>query len=463
MVTAYPSYPAYPAASPPQPAGPAPVQVAVAERAPQRRLTVAFRLILVIPHQFILYFLQIAAGVVAFLGWWGALFTGRLPDFAADYLTGYLRWYSRAWAYQLLLTDMYPPFTLDDDPAYPVRIAVTRQPLNRAAVFFRLILIIPAWIVGVVVSVGVGTVLSFVAWLITLVTGKLPTDLHLAFTAAFRYVIRYCSYWLLLTPAYPAGLFGDAPGTPSADGSAAVSSPAPDGGYDGGYGAPSPGYGTGPGYGGGPGYGTAPGYGSPESVYGAPGAPGSYGAPAAYGPARPVFQPVSWQLALGPGPRQLVGLILLLGALTWVGAAIIWGTVVSGAVHQASNINTADNALGTVNSSYYTLTGNMNKWKAAVAACDKNLTCVTKADAKAAKYFAAFASQLQATPMPSGATAAANQLDADATKAAQDFTQLSHTTTVAQYQNTFTDTGLQQTVKHFDQDYDTLNTALLNA
>lgn len=422
-MTAYPSYPAY--VAPPQLAGPAPVQAAVADAAPQRRATVAFRLILVIPHLFILSFLQIAAGVIAFLGWWGALFTGRLPDFAADYLTGYLRWYSRAWAYLLLLTDMYPPFTLDDDPAYPVRIAVTRQPLNRAAVFFRLILIIPAWIVGALVSMGAATVMSFVAWLITLVTGKLPAELQLAFTAVFRYLIRCSGYWLLLTPAYPAGLFGDAPGTPPADGSAAVAFPAPDGGY----GAPSPGHGTGPGY----------------------------------GPARPVSQPVSWQLALGPGPRQLVGLILLLGALGWLCAGIIGGIVVSGAVHRASTINTANNAIHTVNSSYTTLTSNLNKWQAAVAACDKNLTCVTKADASAATYFSAFASQLRATPMPPAAAAAASRLYGDATRAAQDFTQLSQATTVAQYQNTFTDTGLRQTLYQFDLDDNALGMAMANS
>ena len=38
----------------------------------------------------------------------------RLPDFAADYLTGYVRWQTRYNAYYLLLTDQYPPFTLED-------------------------------------------------------------------------------------------------------------------------------------------------------------------------------------------------------------------------------------------------------------------------------------------------------------------------------------------------------------
>ena len=37
----------------------------------QRRLTVAFRLILAIPHAFVLFFLDLAGLAVAFVGWWG--------------------------------------------------------------------------------------------------------------------------------------------------------------------------------------------------------------------------------------------------------------------------------------------------------------------------------------------------------------------------------------------------------
>ena len=94
-----------PTASPRQQAGtgtPGPVLVAVAGPAAQRRATVAIRLILAVPHLLALYFLGIAALAVVVIGWLGALVTGRLPRFAATYLSGYLRWYSRAGAYLLL-------------------------------------------------------------------------------------------------------------------------------------------------------------------------------------------------------------------------------------------------------------------------------------------------------------------------------------------------------------------------
>jgi len=77
------------------------------------RLTTFFRYILAIPHAICLYFLGIAAGVVAFISWWAILFTGRYPRWAFDFVSGYLRWSTRAQGYYLLLTDEYPPFSLD--------------------------------------------------------------------------------------------------------------------------------------------------------------------------------------------------------------------------------------------------------------------------------------------------------------------------------------------------------------
>ena len=77
--------------------------------------------------------------MVAIIGWFGALFTGRLPVFAADFLAGYLRWLTRVFAYTILLTDVYPPFTLED-AEYPVRVAVA----GRAEPAGRLVPVLPA-------------------------------------------------------------------------------------------------------------------------------------------------------------------------------------------------------------------------------------------------------------------------------------------------------------------------------
>lgn len=189
----------------------APVLVAFAGPAPQARLTVLVRIFMVIPQLIVLWPLGVAAMVMVIIGWFGALFTGRLPVFAADFLTGYLRWLTRVYAYTFLLTDVYPPFTLDDTD-YPVRIAVMPGPLNRLAVLFRFFLLIPCWIIQAVLAYGAFTIVEFVSWLIVLISGRMPTALHQGLAAALRYQIRTLAFAMMLTSAYPAGLFGDPQG-----------------------------------------------------------------------------------------------------------------------------------------------------------------------------------------------------------------------------------------------------------
>jgi hypothetical protein len=77
------------------------------------RLTIFFRAIMVIPHFFVLYFLGIAAAVLTFIGFFAVLFTAHWPSGLREFVLGYLRWAQRVGAYYLLLTDEYPPFSLD--------------------------------------------------------------------------------------------------------------------------------------------------------------------------------------------------------------------------------------------------------------------------------------------------------------------------------------------------------------
>jgi hypothetical protein len=193
---------------------PGPVLASFADRQQRHsRGTVAIRAILVIPHLVVLGVLGIGAAVVAFIGWWAALFTGQLPGFAADFLSGYLQWQTRVYAYLYLLTDVYPPFALGD-AEYPIRLAVRPGRLNRLAVLFRFILVIPAGIVLVLVSYG-ALIVSFVTWLIVLITGSMPQPLYQAVAATVRFQARTTGYELLLTSDYPSGLLGDDRGGPT--------------------------------------------------------------------------------------------------------------------------------------------------------------------------------------------------------------------------------------------------------
>jgi hypothetical protein len=79
----------------------------------RNRLTVAFRIILVIPHAIVLAVLGIAAWLAAFIAVFIVLFTGAWSEGLRDFVTGVFRWGTRVNAYLLLLTDEYPPFSLD--------------------------------------------------------------------------------------------------------------------------------------------------------------------------------------------------------------------------------------------------------------------------------------------------------------------------------------------------------------
>jgi hypothetical protein len=149
--------------------------------------------------------------VVLVTGWFGALFTGRLPDYAATFLTGFQRWEVRTYAYLLLLTGKYPPFGLLDAD-YPVSVTISPGRLNRAAVLFRLVLVLPAWVVATILWYGLGPILMIPVWLIVLIRGRMPRPLYEAVPACLRYWARMRAYWYLLTDVYPAGLFGDPAG-----------------------------------------------------------------------------------------------------------------------------------------------------------------------------------------------------------------------------------------------------------
>ena len=388
----------------------APVLVAFAGPAPQSRLTVAFRIILAIPQLIVLWLLGVAAGVITIIGWFGALFTGRLPVFAADFLTGYLRWLSRVYAYNYLLTDVYPPFTLDDAD-YPVRLAVTPGRLNRLAVLFRFFLLIPCWIVQAVVSYGALTIFMFVTWLIVLVTGQMPDAIHQGLAAVLRYQVRTLGFATMLTSAYPGGLFGD----PLAQ----------------------PGYDVQPGSGVQPGHGVQPEY-----------AQAGYGAPAA-GPA----DGLSWRLVLSAAARKLVILFIVLGVVL---AAVNGAVQAALAGNSVSALSAANQVVADIGPSRSVL----DNYSANVQACNKKLNCVEGVDRKVAATLNTFATQLRGIAMPSQATAANAALAAAVSDTAAKFAKLSTAPTATKYISEAQASGLQQSVDKINQAYNNLGTAL---
>jgi hypothetical protein len=90
-----------------------PITISISYTEKLSRLTTFFRAITVIPHLIVLWALGIASSAIAFIAWWAILFTGKYPRWAFDFVAGYVRWYTRVSGYYLLLTDKYPPFSIE--------------------------------------------------------------------------------------------------------------------------------------------------------------------------------------------------------------------------------------------------------------------------------------------------------------------------------------------------------------
>jgi Domain of unknown function (DUF4389) len=74
----------------------------------QNRLGIFFRLVLAIPAFILAYVLRMVINVLAFVGWFYALFAGRMSEGIESLGTYALRYEAQTFGYAFLLTDKYP-------------------------------------------------------------------------------------------------------------------------------------------------------------------------------------------------------------------------------------------------------------------------------------------------------------------------------------------------------------------
>ena len=104
------SYPGFPVVAGYVDPGSYPAVLYSARPTARRRVTVAFRAVLVIPQLVVLYFVNLAAFVVLIIGWFAVLFAGRWPLGLRSFVIGWMRWTFRVNGYWSLIVDEYPPF-----------------------------------------------------------------------------------------------------------------------------------------------------------------------------------------------------------------------------------------------------------------------------------------------------------------------------------------------------------------
>jgi hypothetical protein len=167
------------------------------------RLTSFFRLLMAIPLFIWAYIYGIAASIAIVISWFAIVITGRFPQGLYDFVSGWTRFVTRATGYVSLLTDRYPPFGGADDTAYPIRMQfIPLDGYSRLKTFFRIILAIPIvilrYVMGLLLQLG-----AFAAWIVIVITGKLPRGLFDLMVLANSYTARSDAYLYLLTETYP--------------------------------------------------------------------------------------------------------------------------------------------------------------------------------------------------------------------------------------------------------------------
>jgi Domain of unknown function (DUF4389) len=181
------------------------------------RLTVAFRLLLAIPHLIWLAGWFTLASLVAFANWIATLISGRPSPMLHRFLSAYVRYSAHVVAYLSMVANRFPGFT-GRPGSYAIDIDIDppeRQ--NRWITGFRLVLALPAILLAdamlgfgstssgatVTFSGGILATVAFLGWFVCIVRGRMASGLRDLAAYAIGYSAQVLGYVFLLTDRYP--------------------------------------------------------------------------------------------------------------------------------------------------------------------------------------------------------------------------------------------------------------------
>ena len=179
-----------------------PIHLVVTDDLARSRLTVFFRLLLVIPHLVWLVLWGVAVWFAVIAAWFVGIFTGRVPDGLHGFIAGYLRYLTHVYAYASIAADPFPSFS--GESGYPIDVEIApAASQSRLSIFFRLLLYIPAGIVLYLLGY-VAQLVAVLAWFYALFAGKLHPGLRDVLAYWLRYNAQAFGYICLLTKRYPS-------------------------------------------------------------------------------------------------------------------------------------------------------------------------------------------------------------------------------------------------------------------
>lgn len=169
----------------------------------RNRGTVLVRIILAIPHLLLAGVLASVAQMATLVHWFIQLFTGKRNPGLTEFVGKVLAYQTRVMTYAGLMYDEYPGF-FDDQGRTPVQVSVPSEegPVNRLTVGLRFIWVIPAAIIGALLSIAIEVVV-IVCWFAVVITGKMPQGMYDFMLKGHRFMVQLNAYSLLLTDTYP--------------------------------------------------------------------------------------------------------------------------------------------------------------------------------------------------------------------------------------------------------------------
>jgi len=179
-----------------------PVRIVVTDDLDRPRLTVLFRVFLVIPHLVWLALWSVAAFFAVMTAWVIGLATGRVPPAIHRFLAAYVRYATHVVAFLYLVGRRFPGFT-GRAGSYGIDVEIAppdRQ--SRWKILLRFFLAIPALILGGALG-SVALVVGFLGWWFALARGEMPEGLRNLGASCLRFNAQTYAYLGLLTDRYP--------------------------------------------------------------------------------------------------------------------------------------------------------------------------------------------------------------------------------------------------------------------
>jgi hypothetical protein len=186
-----------------------PVRLSVAYEEPLNRFLPLVKWLLLLPHYLALFLLAIGASLAAIAAFFIVLFTGRYPRGIFEFIVGVMRWALRVNAYYYLMTDAYPPFSLNPEPGYPAQLEFDypEDGVDRWRPLVHWLLAIPYLIVASVISY-IAQILVFFAFFAILFTRRFPKGMFEIVEVSLRWLFRGSAYAGFMTTRYPPWVWG---------------------------------------------------------------------------------------------------------------------------------------------------------------------------------------------------------------------------------------------------------------